>query len=226
MLLFWHYQKLFQLDPGVKISYDILTPPSPTRYFRPPTPPNNRWKTVVCISYLLDKIYHYIKIILVISWVVIMLLFSHYQKLSQPRVKISYDILTDSPQIINEKVLFAVHICLIRSISILTSLMISVLSSSNAFNFYTTKNYPILTRGSKYRVIFWPPPTKNQWQSFICLSYLLEKMYYYIKIIFMISWVFMMLLFCTTNTWFHKVINYFISSKLKQDASHQLILFW
>ena len=26
MLLFWHYQKLSQLDPEVKISYDILTP--------------------------------------------------------------------------------------------------------------------------------------------------------------------------------------------------------
>ena len=26
MLLFWHYQKVSQLDPGVKISYDILTP--------------------------------------------------------------------------------------------------------------------------------------------------------------------------------------------------------
>ena len=32
MLVFWHYQKLSQLDPGVKISYDILTPP---RYFHP-----------------------------------------------------------------------------------------------------------------------------------------------------------------------------------------------
>ena len=27
MLLFWHYQNLSELDPGVKISYDILTPP-------------------------------------------------------------------------------------------------------------------------------------------------------------------------------------------------------
>ena len=26
MLSFWHYEKLPQLDPGVKISYDILTP--------------------------------------------------------------------------------------------------------------------------------------------------------------------------------------------------------
>ena len=26
MLLFWHFQKLSQLDPGVKLSYDILTP--------------------------------------------------------------------------------------------------------------------------------------------------------------------------------------------------------
>ena len=67
---------------------------------------------------------------------------------------------------------------------------------------------------------------ENQLQSFICLSYLLEKMYYHIKIILMIHWLFMMLLFCTTNTWFHKVINYFISCKLKQDTSHHLILFW
>ena len=36
MLLFWHYQKLYQLDLGVKISYDILTPPPPPRYFQPP----------------------------------------------------------------------------------------------------------------------------------------------------------------------------------------------
>ena len=112
-----------------------------------------------------------------ISWVVIMLLFWHYQKLSQLMVKISYDILTDSPQIFKDKVLFAVHICLIRSISILTSLMISFLSSSNALNFYTIKNYPNSTRGSKYRMIFWPhpppphpPPPNNQWKSFICLS--------------------------------------------------------
>ena len=26
LLLFWHYQKLYQLDPGVKILYNILTP--------------------------------------------------------------------------------------------------------------------------------------------------------------------------------------------------------
>ena len=26
MVLFWHYQKLSQLDPRVKISYIILTP--------------------------------------------------------------------------------------------------------------------------------------------------------------------------------------------------------
>ena len=167
-----------------------------------------------------------------ISWIVIMLLFWHYQKLSQLKVKISYDILTDSPKIINDKVLFVAHICLIRSINILTSWMISCLSSANAFNFCTTKNYPNLTRGSKYhnrgskyRMIF-DPPYNNQLQSFICLSYLLEKMHYYIKIILMIYWVFTMLLFSTPNTWFHKVMNYFISCKLKQDTSHHLILFW
>ena len=34
MLLFWHYQKLSQLEPGVKILYDILTP-SPLDIFTP-----------------------------------------------------------------------------------------------------------------------------------------------------------------------------------------------
>ena len=33
MLIFKHYQKLSQLNPAVKISYDILTPPP--RYFHP-----------------------------------------------------------------------------------------------------------------------------------------------------------------------------------------------
>ena len=162
-----------------------------------------------------------------ISWVVIMFLFWHCQKLFQLRVKISYDILTDCPQIINDKVLFAIHICLITSINILTLLMIPFLCSANAFNFYTPQNYPNLSRGVKISCdILTHPPPNNQWQSFICLSYLLEKMYYYIKIIFLISWVFMMLLFCTTNTWFHKVINDFVSCKLKQDTSHHLMLFW
>ena len=33
----------------------------------------------------------------------------------------------------------------------------------------------------------------------------------------------MMILFCTTNTLFNKVINVFISFKLKQDTGHHLI---
>ena len=41
MLLFWHYQKLSQLDLGVKISYDILTP-LPSRYFHPPVIINDK----------------------------------------------------------------------------------------------------------------------------------------------------------------------------------------
>ena len=92
MLLFWYYQKVSQLDPGVKISYDILTP-SPLDIF---TPLKNRWQSFVCILYLFDKIYLYIKIISMISLIVMMLLFWHYQKLSQldPGVKILYDILT------------------------------------------------------------------------------------------------------------------------------------
>ena len=215
--------KLSQLDPEVKISYVILTPQLDILHFM----------FAFHIYTHLDKIYHYIKIILMISWVIIMRLFWNYQILSQLKVKISYNILTDSPQIINDKVLFVAHICLIRSIDISTSWINSFLSSSSAFNFCTTKNYPNLTRGSKYhirgskyRMLFWPPHSNNQLQSFICLSYLLEKMYYYIKIILMLYWVFMMLLFSTTNTWFHKVINHFISCKLKQDTSHHLILFW
>ena len=158
-LLFWHYQKLCQTRPGGQNIVRYFDPPL---YIFPhlPHPPNNRWKTVVCISYLLDKIYHYIKIISMISWVVIILLFWHYQKLFQLRVKILYDILTDSPKIINDKVLFAIHIGLITFIDISTSSMISFLCSSNAFNFYTAKNYPNLTRGVK--IIVWyfdtPPP--------------------------------------------------------------------
>ena len=57
MLLFWRYQKLSQLDPGVKISYNILTPPSPLDIL---TPLKNRWQSFVCILYLVDKIYHYV----------------------------------------------------------------------------------------------------------------------------------------------------------------------
>ena len=56
-----------------------------------------------------------------ISWIVIMLLFWHYQKLSQldPEVKISYDILT--PQLDILHLMFAFRIYLIRSIIILKS---------------------------------------------------------------------------------------------------------
>ena len=86
MILFqhWYNQCPPQLDPGVEISYDILTP------F------NNQWQSFVCTKYLLCKICHYTRIILMISWVVTMLLFWHFQKLSQldPGVKISYDIVT------------------------------------------------------------------------------------------------------------------------------------
>ena len=67
-----------------------------------------------------------------------------------------------------------------------------------------------LDQGSKYCTIFLPPldiftPSNNQWQSFICLSYLLEKMYYYIKIILMISWLFMMLLFALPTHYLTKL---------------------
>ena len=116
MLLFWHYQRQSQLDPGVKISYIILPPPPPPEIFSAPS--NNRWQSFVCISYLLNKIYHYIKIISMISWIVIMLLFWQFcwlwklfyislgggqnfvrgvkilLRYIDPGVKISYDILT------------------------------------------------------------------------------------------------------------------------------------
>ena len=82
-VLFWHCQKLSQLDLEIKISYDILTP---SRYFHPPT---NQWQSFVCISYLLDKIIM-LKLYQWFFLIVIMLLFWNYQKISQldPGVKI------------------------------------------------------------------------------------------------------------------------------------------
>ena len=51
MLLFWHYQKLAELDPGVKIR----------KIFDSPQIIND--KVFVYISYLLDNIYQYINTI-------------------------------------------------------------------------------------------------------------------------------------------------------------------
>ena len=96
MLLFWHYQKLSQLDPGVKISYDILTPPPlPSRYFYPPQIIDDK----VLFAFHIYLIRSIIKIVSMISWIVKMLFFWHYQNLSEldPGVKISYDILTPPP---------------------------------------------------------------------------------------------------------------------------------
>ena len=200
------------------------------RYFTPHPqifwpPSNNQWQNFVCVSYLLDNIYHYIKIMLMITWVVIMLLFWHYQKLSQFDPGSKYRTIFWLPSN-NKWQSFVWSLYLLDKIYWYINSINDFLHSSNAFDFYTTKNYSNLTRGSKYCMAFFdphptttplqsPPPTSNsQWQSFICLSYLLEKMYYYIKIILMISWVFMMLSLCTTNTWFHKIINGFISREL------------
>ena len=159
-----------------------------------------------------------------IPCVVILLLSWHYQKLSQLDlgVKISYDILTDSPQVINDKVLFAVHICLIRSIKILALLMIFWVVLMLLI-FTLPKTIPTWP-GDQNTVWYFDPPSNNQWQSFICLSYLLEKMYYFIKIMLMTSLVLMMLLFCSTNTWFHKVMNGFISCKIKHQSPPHFIL--
>ena len=77
MLLFWHYQKLSQLDRWVKISYDILTP-LPSRYFNPPQIIDDKALFAFHI-YLIRSIN---KIVWMISWVVKMLLFWHYQNLS------------------------------------------------------------------------------------------------------------------------------------------------
>ena len=64
MLLFWHYQKLSQLDPGVKIS---LTHPS-LDTLTPPPPPQ------LIDDKVLFAFYIYL-IISMISWIVKMLLF-------------------------------------------------------------------------------------------------------------------------------------------------------
>ena len=58
------------------------------------------------------------------------------------------------PQIIDDKVLFAFHIYLIRSIIKIVSM---ILEQLKCFYFDTTKSYPNSTQGSKYRMIFWPP---------------------------------------------------------------------
>ena len=112
MLLFWHYQKVSQLDPGVKISYDILTP-SPLDIFTPPEIIDDKVLFAVHIYFIRSII----KIVSMISWIVKMLLFWHYQNLSEldPGVKILYDILTPpldilTPTKIDDKVLFAFYI--------------------------------------------------------------------------------------------------------------------
>ena len=85
MLLFWHYQKLSQLDPG-------FAPPLPCRYFYPPEIIDDKVLFAVHI-YLIRSI---IKIVSMISWIIKMLLFWHFHNLSEldPGVKISYDMLT------------------------------------------------------------------------------------------------------------------------------------
>ena len=88
MILFLNYQKLSQLNLGVKISYDILTPSLDIF-----TTSINRWKSFVCIPYQLDKIVHYIIIISMISWIAFILTLPKLSQLD-PVVKISYDILT------------------------------------------------------------------------------------------------------------------------------------
>ena len=132
-----------------------------------------------------------------ISRIVIMLLFWHYQKLSQldPGVKISYIILTSPryfqpPQIIDDKVLFAFHIYLIRSIIIL-----------KLYAFILTLPKAIPTRpGGQNIVQYFDPPTRY-FAFNVCISYLLDKIYHYIKIILMISLVIIVLLFDTTKNY-------------------------
>ena len=67
MFLFWHYQNLSKFDPGVKILYDILTPPPPlpSRYFDPPEIIDDKVLFAVHI-YLIRSI---IKIVSMISWI-------------------------------------------------------------------------------------------------------------------------------------------------------------
>ena len=80
MLLFWHYQKLSQLDPG----FDPPPPPLPCRYFYPP-------------EIIDDKVLFAVHIYLIRSIIkIVMLLFWHFQNLSEldPGVKKSYDMLT------------------------------------------------------------------------------------------------------------------------------------
>ena len=59
----------------------------------------------------------------------------------------------------------------------------------HCFNTSVTNTLPNWTRGSKYRRIFWPP-SNNRWQSFVCISYLFDKIYPYIHDIRIISMIF------------------------------------
>ena len=119
-----------------------------------------------------------------ISWIVKMLLFWHYQKLTQlgPGVKISYNILTPldifTPQQINDKVLFAFYINLVRWLC--ENYINDFLNSYNAFILTLPKANPTWP-GVKisYNILIPPPryfhsPT-NQWQSFVCILYFLGK---------------------------------------------------
>ena len=65
ILLFWHYQELFQLDHATP------TPPPPP----PPHPSDNQWQSFLCLSCLLKKMHYYINI-LMIYWVFIMIHFA------------------------------------------------------------------------------------------------------------------------------------------------------
>ena len=131
-------------------------------------PSNNRWQSFVCILYLFDKISHYIEIISMISWIAIMLLFWHYQKLSQlnPGVKISYDILTPpldifTSQWIADKVLFAFHIYLIRSLY--WNYINDFLNCYNAFISTLPKAIPTQPRGQNIVQYFDPPPPPTKY---------------------------------------------------------------
>ena len=152
-------------------------------------PSNNRWQSFVCILYLLDKIYHYIKIIPMISCIAIILLFRHYQKLFQldRGVKISYVILTRpldifTPQWIDDKVLFAFHIYLIRSLY--WNYINDFLNSYNAFVWHYQElsqldpgvkiSHDILTPPLDIFPHLPPLPPNNRWKTVVCISCLLD----------------------------------------------------
>ena len=203
IILFWHCQESFYFDttrsfpkskPGVKIPHNILIPPS-----------YNRWQSFVCISYLIDNIYYHNSIILMIYSVVVIIYFDTTK--NYPNFARGSKYCTISPASKNRWQNFVCNSYLLHKIyhyiNIISIIHILVIMPS----FW---QYPNSTRGQDIVQYFDPTTSNNWWQSFVCVSYLLDKINHYIDIILMIYWVVVIFLFwhCQESFYFDTTRNY------------------